>query len=93
MCSARKMYINEEKTLEVFVGMRNQILAIRTKDAAVSVVDVWILKLLALGCVELDSLGRDGLPWCQGIRAGFDGVGRSHQLFCQPDHKAKKKRQ
>lgn len=95
MFSAREMYINEEKTLKVPVGMRNQILAIRAKDAAVSVVDVWVLELLALGRVELDSLGRDGLPWCQGIRAGFDGVGRCHQLLlsAQPQSKKKKDRE
>jgi hypothetical protein len=33
-------YVNKKKTLEVFVGVRNEVLSIRSKDTAISIVDV-----------------------------------------------------
>lgn len=51
-----------------------------------AVVNTRILELSTRRRVESDALGRDSLPRRQGIRAGFEGVSRRHQLFCQHIH-------
>lgn len=73
-------HINNKKALEILIRMRNQILPIRPKDPTMTVVDVRILQLLARRRVELDALGRDGLPGGQRERSGFDGIGRGDEL-------------
>lgn len=55
-------YINVEKTLEVFVWVRDEVLSVGAENAAVAVVDVRVFQVLARWGVYFDSLGGDGLP-------------------------------
>ena len=73
-------YVNEKQSLEVFVGVRNEVLSIRSKDTAISIVDVGILKLFSRRCVELDSLRSNCLPRRKSERTGLDRVRRGNKL-------------
>lgn len=73
-------YVNEKKSLEVFVGVRNKVLSIGSEDTAISVVDVGILKLFSRRCVELDSLRSNCLPRRKSERTGLDRVRRGNKL-------------
>ena len=66
--------------MKVLGRVRNEILAIRGKDPAMSVVDVGILERLAWGRVELDALLSDGLPGGKGVGASLNRVGGCDKL-------------
>ena len=63
-----------EETLEVLVGVGHEILAIRSKDPAMSIVNGWVLQFFTRGGVQLDAVGGDGLPRRKREGPGFDGV-------------------
>lgn len=73
-------YVDKEQTLEVLVGVRDQVLAVGAVDAAVTVENLTGRQLLALWEVDLEPLVRDGLPRGQSERAGFNGVCGCHDL-------------
>lgn len=72
--------INIEQALEVLCRMRHEVLTIGAENPPMAVIDIGVLEILTLRRVQLDSLGRDSLPWSQRERSSFNRISRSDQL-------------